>query len=417
MAEETSKASKSPPRALKESIQKTVKFILKNGPDFESKLVANDKDGLFAFLDPKNEHHEHFRKVLERSRIESKKKPIALKETDEPQPLPLRKPIDLSFIQGLPLINNVDLQRLKLTAQALAANDDEYAVGFKKHADQSGRKLQFAFLDSNHSYYPLFKHFLDWYRGIVDYSDGAGSVLEEKIQDALVLTEDELLNRSFDRAVYEKSNKITKLSQEAELKFKQEHYASIEWQDFVFAARVNFDAIDEVSELAAPLTLEEVMSRSLAVRANTLELPGVKQTTESVIGHEVTSNANIMERDATLTDSMAQTYLGQAPPKGMKVRAAGETRLKRKDQSRHEITILCPFTGQNIPEVMFDSHLRNILRDPRYQEQQENYMLKNFKYASNLSTEQVYENIKNLVRGQSRSEEEEAASAKRTKLY
>lgn len=417
MANEPPEAPKSPPRALKESIQKTVKFILKNGPDFESKLVANDKDGLFKFLDPKNEHHEHYQKVLKRAQLENQKKATTLNEPEQSHPPPLRKPIDLSFIQGLPLINTRDLQILKLTAQALAANDDEYAIGFKKHAEKTGRKLQFAFLELNHSYYPVFKHYLDWYRGIVDYSDGAGSVLEEKILNALTLTEDELLNRSFDRAVYEKSNKIIKQSQEAELKFKQEHYASIDWQDFLFVARVNFDAIDEVSELAAPLVLEDVMSRSLAMRSKTINLASGIKASEPVIEDKSLNSVNSMDEGLLSTSVGTETHLGQPPPKGMKVRAAGETRLKRKDQVRHESTILCPFTGQHIPEVMFDSHLRNVLRDPRYKEQQENYMLKNFKYASNLSTEQVYENIKSLVRGQNRSEEEEAALAKRSRLF
>lgn len=417
MVEKESAAAKNLPRALRESIQKTVKFILKNGPDFQTKLVANDKDGLFSFLDPNNEHHEYYKQVLERSRVEEQKTTATLKESEEAQPLPIRKPIDLSFIQGLPIINNRDLQILKLTAQALAANDDEYANGFKKHTEKTGRKLQFAFLEPNHSYYSLFKHYLDWYRGIIDYSEGAGSILEEKILDSLNLTEDELLNRSFDRAVYEKSNKITKQNQEAELKLKQEHYASIDWQDFLFAARINFDAIDEVTELAAPLVLEDVMSRSLAVRAKTLEIPSGGQTKQTIIVQEATDSVNSMDSGVPENNLAPQTHISQPPLKGMKVRAAGESRLKRKEQSVQEKTLVCPFTGQNIPEVMFDSHLRNILRDPRYKEQQENYMLKNFKYASNLSTEQVYENIKSLVRGQSRSEEEEAVLAKKLKLY
>lgn len=51
-----------------------------------------------------------------------------------------------------------------------------------------------------------------------------------------------------------------------------------------------------------------------------------------------------------------------------------------------------------IPELKFDNHLKTLLRDPRYKQEQDNFIRKNFSYASNLTTDQVYENIKRLVR-------------------
>lgn len=60
--------------------------------------------------------------------------------------------------------------------------------------------------------------------------------------------------------------------------------------------------------------------------------------------------------------------------------------------------IKCPITGKFIPELQFDNHLKVLLRDPRYKEQQDNFVRKNFTYSSNLTTDEVYDNIKRLAR-------------------
>lgn len=425
MSEETPEPSKLAPRAIRDSIKKTIEYILKNGPEFEQKLISNDKNGLFGFLDPKHEFHSTYQRLLERCRKEKKKNPETSHNQVNSNTESRKKPIDLSFIRGMPIINHKDVKIIRLTAQAVATNGEKYAKGFLRHAERSGRGKQFAFLRPNHTYYPLYQNYRDWYQGLIDFSSGAGSQLEQKIVDALNTTEDEMLSRSYDRAAYEKANKISQQDQEVERIRRQEDYASIDWQDFVPVARVNFDAIDEVSELAAPLSMEEVMSRSLADRSTTLDL-NQRLSTKSVSISERTypEDGEENEKDEpTLASPALQLNNGNAtngsvhqPPKGMKIKAAGETRLKRKQQAPKESTLLCPFTGQNIPEAMFDSHLRTILRDPRYQEHQENYMRKNFTYASNLTSEQVYENIKNLVRRPGQSEEEEIVRIKRSKL-
>lgn len=400
-----------PPRAMRESMQKTARFILKNGPDFEKKLIENDKNALFTFLNPEDIHHKYYQSVLKRQKIELKNKPELSKDPGQKSTPARKQPIDLSFISNLPPMSFRDLQVMKLTAKAVAANGDDYSTGFQKHIEKTGRQTEFAFLRPKHSYYKLYKHYLDWYKGLIDYSGGAGSNLEKKITDALNLTLDGLMTRAYERAAFEKSTKIAKRNKEAEILARQEHYASINWQDFTLVARVNFDAVDEVSELPAPLTLEEVMSRSLATRAKTLELksvPSAKQPFEFT--EEIISSGKADEVHAPNEEMTA----GRKAPKGMKIKAAGESRLKRKELSKSTIT--CPLTGEKIAEDEFDNHLKTILRDPRYQEQQDNYMRKNFTYASNLTTDQVYENIKNLVKKANFSEEEQAVRAKRSKM-
>lgn len=54
-----------------------------------------------------------------------------------------------------------------------------------------------------------------------------------------------------------------------------------------------------------------------------------------------------------------------------------------------------------------------MLRDPRYKKEQENYIRKNFSYASNITTDQVYENIKRFVKKRANVEDENPKKKKK----
>ena len=416
LSPELTQSTNSPSRSLIASMKKTVGFVLKNGDNFQKKLLENDKDGLFKFLDSTDENHQVYVKLLEKAKkLETKQAEKAPQSLDQPK----RRVTDLSFIHDMPPMRSQDMRIMRFTAQTIASNGDDYGKGFLNHVVKSGRIEQFAFLRPNHTYYPLYKNYLDWYKGLLDYSGIANSPLEERVLQVLEYTEATLLGHAFDHAANDLSNRRRKQDEDAQKMAKEEHYSSIDWQSFVFAARVNFDAVDEVSEMAAPLTLEEVMSRSLASKNKDLELKNI-----AVQSKEQVDVVNFNEELAAADEPMLQLnhggptgISGHKPNANMKIKAKGETRLKRL-RPKSKSYILCPFTGEKIPEDEFDAHLSTILRDPRYQDQQDNYMRKNFTYVSKLTTEQVYENIKNLVRNTSmaRSEEEEQALAKRSKL-
>lgn len=418
---QNTETGKSVSRALKASMEKTIGFILKNGPDFEKKLLANDKSGLFTFLLPDDKNHRTFKNLLERRKASEDKSASPTVGSDLSDEESKKRPVDLSFIIDMPPISQRDLKIIRLTAQSVAANDEGYEEAFYKHVERIGKGIQFAFLHNQHTYHPLYKHHLDWYRGIIDYSNGAASKFEEKIIDALYLTEDDLLSRSFDRASYEKLARLSKRKEEAEIMSRQEHYASIDWQDFKFVARVNFDTIDDFSELAAPISQKEVMARSLAVRSKRLELPHdvpAQKSRENINRpggvEEDESFSALNEPMLRLNSEALNGTSGHQPMKGMKIKAAGEKRLMRSGQNRGEITLTSPSAGEEL-EQKYDAHLRDNMRHPRYKEQQDNYLRKNFTYTSNLTTEKVHENINNLVRRPDESEEEEAAKTKKMK--
>ena len=93
----------------------------------------------------------------------------------------------------------------------------------------------------------------------------------------------------------------------------------------------------------------------------------------------------------------------------MKIKAAGTSRLKKSLEANTSMTttntIKCPITGKLIPENEFDTHIKPcyVIQDIK---EQENYIRKNFSYASNITTDQVYENIKRFVKKRANVEDE-----------
>ncbi|GMF05275.1 unnamed protein product [Ambrosiozyma monospora] len=93
--------------------------------------------------------------------------------------------------------------------------------------------------------------------------------------------------------------------------------------------------------------------------------------------------------------------------RGMKIKPQGETRQQhlraKKAESftatatgNNERMLKCPLTNKMIPESQFQQHINILLRDPKYKEEKQRYEAK-FKYGSNITTDQIYENIKRLA--------------------
>lgn len=393
----------SPPPEVRAAIEKSVAFVKKNGPGFEERLRKNDTQNQFSFLNPDDKYHQYYQQCL--------KEPQEQNIENEPTAQPSRpqrqaeKPTDLLFMTEIPPISTRDLEIVKATALYSACNPPKNTDALLRYMERKGNRSQFAFLNKNHTLHGLYQSYVKQYGEIVKKSRGekdAASI------DAAFRTREQLFRAAYNRAAYEVNHKIKRKTQEASERSHQKHFASIDWQDFSFVKKFSFTAVDEVKELPKPLKRSDLMVRSLDSRAKVIELKAedkpVDKTEESEkIGDE--------KEKVTQEESV-----GAKAPKGMKIRAAGESRLKRKPTaagSSTEKLIECPITGQHIPEHQFDTHLKTLLRDPRYKEQQENFVRKNFTHASNLTNDQVYENIKRLVK--KRGGEEAGAQNKRVK--
>lgn len=390
-----------PPTEIKTTIEKTVAYVKKNGVTFEQKLLQNDPDGKFSFLKSSDPYNSFYKALLDGEIVATGESNDG--KNDEKKAI--KEPSPLLFITDTPPLSTHDLDVIKLTAQYFACNSPKHTDALQRYMDKKGYRSQFAFLNRGHSLHTVYKSYCRQYRAIIEASKGDKDDKSAAYIDQLIhSTPQKMYQKAYERAVYEKKNKIDKKAKESETRKAQLQYALIDWQDFTFVAKINFDAVDEVSELAVPLKREEVMYRALLAKSKELQL--------QVSQPKVIEKEEKVDKEEENSDKKAQSAspAPMAAPKGMKIRAAGESRLKRKNQDTltdGERSIQCPITGQHIPELKFDNHLKVLLRDPRYKEQQDNFVKKNFTYSSNLTAGQVYENIKRLVKKRSLSEEEE----------
>lgn len=386
----------SPPTKIKETIEKTVEYVKKNGQSFEQRLISSNDREKFSFLDPDDQHHAYYKWKLN-GIIEQKVQGSTQLATEEI----VGKPRELKFLTKLPPISSLDQDIIKLTALFVAQNGADYMKAVYEHERKKGNKSQFDFLNQSHSLHLLFETYVNQYTALIKYHQNVEDDVDVIAIKEKLSTSQNILEIANKRAQYSRQHKDKLRTEIKEKHDKQLHYASIDWQDFSLVGNIKFDAIDEVTELAVPLARDDLVYRALQSRTEELDFKVERPDIET------------KHLDETEQKEASETETRVAEPKfkGMKIKAAGESRLKKsklKSKSPSGM-IRCPITNQLIPEEKFDSHLKILLRDPRYKEQQDNFMRKNFTYETNLTTEHVYENIKRLARKRAADDDVEPA--------
>ncbi|EMG48272.1 hypothetical protein SBY92_003162 [Candida maltosa Xu316] len=387
---------KIPPEDIKQTIDKTAGYVIKNGKSFEERLLANNKNDKFSFINSDDENYPYYQWKL--TTLQTQDGNVV-----NDQDIVIPEPRELSFLIDLPIITVHDLEVIKTTALYVAQNGIQQIPKILQHETKLSNRAQFEFLNKSHSLHGLFQKYITQYQKVLElYKSSNDNHHHHPLRNQLSPKENkfELLIDAYNRAQYIKQNKVQQKSEEEREKQRKLHYASIEWQDFSLVALIDFNAIDEVQELSIPLKRDDLVKRSLEAKSKEVELP------KAAIPEPTTE-----QQQETSEQSSAATPV-PAMFKGMKIKAAGASRLK-KTTGGGKNTIKCPITGQLIPEAEFDTHIKTLLRDPKYKKEQENYIKKNFTYASNITTDQVYENIKRLVKKRSNNDEQQSVSSKR----
>ncbi|CUM49254.1 uncharacterized protein AC631_05481 [Debaryomyces fabryi] len=380
---------KIPPAEVKETIDKTVGYVLKNGSSFEERLKNNEgSNEKFTFLkknDVYNDYYQWKLGNLKDSDVQNGDVKVVTAESTT-----TNAPLELQFITTNPPISSLDLDIIKLTALFVAKNGKKYAEHLFTHQTQQSNKAQFEFLHEKHSLHLIFQKYVKQYELVLNlYKDSDDDQTQGIVKR--LSHPDDIFESAYRRAHYNKQHKAVIQNEKKLEEQKKLAYTSIDWQDFAIVGQIEFDAIDEVRELAIPLRREDLIYRSLESKQKELDLAKAKVQPKQ-------------ESQETIPEKSENEVLKHPKPKGMKIRAAGESRLKNKSKSNLQTTshmaghIKCPITGKFIPELQFDNHLKVLLRDPRYKEQQDNFVRKNFTYSSNLTTDEVYDNIKRLAR-------------------
>ncbi|CDK24771.1 unnamed protein product [Kuraishia capsulata CBS 1993] len=403
-----------PPPEYRQVIDKTAGYVFRNGPSFEIRIREKERENVkFAFLlddDPYNEYYKWSLSQLREGKTNGTEQSSVVTTITQTEEDKIAAPPEFKFFTRLPPVSAQDLDVIRLCAQFVAKNGPDYAAALRKHVSNS---VQFEFMVKGHSLYPVFESFVEQYRLILHPTQDIQEKLSTGARNAY-----SVLDRAFARAEYLKKQEIEAADNEAQLFKERIEYASIDWDSFVVVETIEFTEVDDVAELPLPLSLAELQYRSLEQKkANSLleEAPPDFDPNQEI-------QRKVFEASGDSGEEMVVQEgesVARPVPKGMKIRSAGESRLKRQYQQQQqqftssgEKLLKCPLTGQLIPESKFAQHITILLRDPKFKEERKRYESK--VTQTNLSTDEIYENIKRLANG--RNEEDEEPDSKKAKV-
>ncbi|KAJ5110823.1 Pre-mRNA splicing factor PRP21 like protein-domain-containing protein [Penicillium argentinense] len=432
-----------PPKDIRDIIEKTAGYVVRNGPIFEDRIRQKEKNNpKFSFLTPSDAYNAFYQ-----YRLSEVKKgngiPVDTRRPGEPAPAaPVAEPEvpqgppeppKLYFSAPMPPnINALDLDVIKLTALHTAMKGNAWMTQL---AQREAGNSQFDFLRPQHSYYRYFTELVQQYI-IITRPEGIdeNTTEEKRIAELKANIENphRILDRARQRAEYMKWQQEQKQQKDDQEAQERIEYAQIDWQDAVVVETVLFDENDDQIDLPPPPSLRELQSASLEQKAslslNTrrIEEAMPTDTNEPVYynPHGVQPEAAPMQpptvspiptqvpysapvgMDTVMQDSAAAQAMqppliespvvparpGQQP---MRIRQDYVPRAQARRQGAAGGTALCPNCKQQIPITEMDQHMRIEMLDPRWKEQRAKADSRSA--TTNLSTADVAQNLKRLA--------------------
>ncbi|ODQ64636.1 hypothetical protein NADFUDRAFT_52267 [Nadsonia fulvescens var. elongata DSM 6958] len=379
-----------PPQHICDDIERTAAYVSRNGSLFEERLRESKKnEKRFSFLDPEDSYNAYylFRYKEHKSGratavSNSKEDNVDGSATDENQLKQSsntpKAPAPLLFCPTEPLISALDADIVKVTALYAAVNGPDFVTEL---ARRQALSQQYNFLKPNHSFYGYFQSLINQYKLVISHSNE----LKERLKDG-VERPYHILEKAKDRAEYTvfAQNRAKKLQEEKLA--EQKAYEEIDWHDFVVVETIEFTEDDRTNDLPAPLSLTQVKFAKLENRGaggvlerieesmpgemdNYIQPESVSKLSENAtdITAEKSPEVEAKESHPKTIRNPLQSTTG---PPNMKIRAAGTTRLAKKNRPTNTSEFIqCPFTGEQIPAEKFEEHMRIMLMDPKWKEQ------------------------------------------------
>lgn len=401
-----------PPPDIRGVIDTTAQFVSKHGPEFEARVLREQNNAKFAFLQRGNPYRAYYDQrvsdfkagrteepkpavpeaiqELKKKEEEKKKKKEHLKmltagvnSAAEMQP----PPEDQYTIQH-PFLAPIDIDIIKTTAQFVARNGQKFLVGLTQ---KEAKNPQFDFLKPTHQLFGYFTALTDTY---------TKCLMPEKVElEKLKRYNDHpmvFLNQSLRRFEYERSEFRKAQDQEQTHAAERDAFAQIDWHDFVVVETIEFTAEDEGLQLSAPLMLDQLTGevsaasgaapQSLGVlernriidedEAMDIEMEGMDEEDEPAEVPEPVKADSKPEDSAKpakaakphpadddalpLPQDDEPMFVVKGYSRGRKVEATSATGLLK-----------CPITGQMVPADDMTGHLKILLLDPKWKKQKD----------------------------------------------
>jgi splicing factor 3A subunit 1 len=395
-----------PPPDVRVIVDKTAQFVGKNGPEFEQRILASEKNNVkFNFLTTSDPYHAYYRQKVEEAKAQAAGTepasavvqagpPVMTKaSTGTAKPVVLEPPKNDEFTIPIPAgISALDLDVIKVTAQFAARNGKKFVttLASKEHANP-----QFNFLRPQHSMFTFFTALADAYEKVLSPDDSTLVSLVEGCDKSVALQR--VLTRLEWESAQDKARKDKEDAEEEE----RIQMALIDWHSFVVVETLDFNDTEDF-DLPPPMKLNEVIE---AMRKNELAapvLPGGESGPSDSITHPVKATLDD-EAKESINQTQQQIHSNPEPPVVEQVGSMKIVRNYKKPEERKVPTmdstkfVVSPITGEMIPLDQMAEHMRISLIDPKWKVQKEAMMAK-LRGSTQASHEDVAANVLNLAR-------------------
>ncbi|CAO2174076.1 unnamed protein product [Urochloa humidicola] len=413
-----------PPPDIRVIIEKTVAYIVKVGPDFERRILANNQgNAKFNFLQPSDPYHAYYQhRVSEVAAAppSSDDDAPAGAETNAPAPAPSdgaaaadAKPDHSAPFRVAPTPNKVpvppsaelytarvhegitaeELDMIKVTAQFVARNGKSFLTSLE---ERERTNMPFNFLRPGHSMHEYFTALTDAYSRVLAPGRGVPALLKELRDGSKDLTT--VLEKCLNRLEWDRSQEQAKKQTEDE----RMQMSMIDWHQFDVVLTMEFED-DECEGLPVPPTLEELKRRK---RVQNLGEDEAMELAEPAKAIEIEMDEEEMQlveegmQAARLAENDGGTQVKVAGDDGAPMRIVKNyKRPEERIPAERDPTkfVVSPITRELIPISEMEEHMRISLIDPKFKEQKER-MLAKIKETTLAPDDEISRNIVGLAR-------------------
>lgn len=272
-----------------------------------------------------------------------------------------KEPNSAEFILNFPPMTMHDLNILKLTAHFVARNGRNFLAGLLQ---KEGRNFQFDFLKPHHSLFSFFTRLVEQYTKILIPAKETKKLLEMRVENPFLSLE--RISSLMEWSQYQESER-KKVENEAEK--ERLAFASLDWDNFTVVETITFLPGDAFLDLPAPITLNELKTRSLVDKQSTDLHEKDKETLEEE-AVEMDMGDETIKPNILTPSTEAHIVLSElsAP---IKVRKDYVPKIYASQKKISEELHVCPNCNQSFPRDELANHLRIELLDPKWREQRQ----------------------------------------------
>ncbi|KAL6077157.1 Splicing factor 3A subunit 1 [Balamuthia mandrillaris] len=376
-------------------IDKTADYVARNGPAFEHKIFINERDNpTFSFLNPADPLHSYYKQRIRELKgigvgasaednqlpISAPKAVVAKKtlETKEAEPVQLKPPEPEQWILDLPPISPLELDIIKLVAQFVARNGQEFHIGL---VNREQRNQQFDFLRPGHSLHRFYQTLVDHYKAVI--------LPKKDLKEKLAQYKDKwgMLEKLNDRTAWERAQKKNKEADEESNKEREETLL-IDWQDFVVVETIVFE-----EEESAPEALGAAGPSAAAAAPLEEGAPSV-----------AAQSKRAADEDMELEMEVEMDMGGIDDDEEEEIRVVKNEDLARMERERQAAAAanrgikysICPKCGQEIPIEEMEEHMKIELLDPEARRKRLELMARR-RESTLADARQIEQNLKKLA--------------------